>query len=134
MTTEIDPFEVGDNHTTRNIAILLGLMLLAGLAASGVLGLIGYLWLTGISATALINSLLGITNKTAWHLSRSAGTVAYLLLAGSTVWGLLQSSKIAKELVPAGLAFAMHNILSWLALIFAGLHALVLLFDGFYTY
>jgi len=67
-------------------------------------------------------------------LSRSAGTVAYLLLALSTIWGLLQSSKIAKEVIPAELAFTMHNILSWLAVGFTGFHALVLLFDNFYTY
>jgi DMSO/TMAO reductase YedYZ heme-binding membrane subunit len=76
----------------------------------------------------------GISDKTPWHLSRSAGTVAYLLLLGSTVWGLLLSSKIVKEAVPAALSLTMHNVLSWMALAFTGLHALVLMFDSYYTY
>lgn len=134
MTTRTSVVETNSSHTVRNIAILLVLLLLLGLIASGVIGLVGVLWLNGISVTAWIGSLLGITEKTAWHLSRSAGTVAYLLLAGSTIWGLVQSSKIAKEVVPAGLSFAMHNILSWLALLFTGFHALVLLFDNYFTY
>ena len=37
-------------------------------------------------------------------------------------------------MVPAALALAMHNILSWLAVLLTGLHALALLWDSFYTY
>ena len=82
----------------------------------------------------LMNTWLGIGNQTPWHLSRAAGTVAYLLLAGSTVWGLLLSTKIVKEAIPAALSLAMHSVLSWLALAFTGLHALVLLIDNYYAY
>lgn len=81
-----------------------------------------------------LGGILGVTVKTPWYLSRSAGTVAYLLLAGSTIWGLLLSTKIIKEMVPAALALAMHNSLSWLAIAFTGVHALALLFDNFFTY
>lgn len=77
---------------------------------------------------------LNITNKTSWYFTRSSGTVAYLLMAGSTIWGLLLSTKIIKEGVPAVLSLAMHNILSWLAIVLGGLHALALLFDSYYTY
>lgn len=90
--------------------------------------------LPGTLVVALTQNLLSIGSKTPWHLSRAAGTVAYLLLTGSTVWGLLLSSKIVKEAIPAALSLAMHNILSWLALAFTGLHALMLLFDNYYTY
>ena len=31
-------------------------------------------------------------NETIWYLVRSSGTVAYLLLAASTIWGLVISS------------------------------------------
>jgi len=110
------------------------ILLFGALITSAAIALFGLLWLSRISATTLLAGLLGITEKTAWHLSRSAGTVAFLLLAGSTAWGLIQSSKIVKEIVPAGLSYGMHNILSWLALIFTGFHALVLLLDNFYTY
>jgi DMSO/TMAO reductase YedYZ heme-binding membrane subunit len=78
--------------------------------------------------------LFGLPEKSAWYFTRSTGTVAYLLLAGSTVWGLLLSTKIIKETVPAALSLAMHNILSWLAVTFTGLHGLALLFDSYYAY
>jgi DMSO/TMAO reductase YedYZ heme-binding membrane subunit len=99
-----------------------------------ILGTSGLYLLTGLSIADLLGAVLGISGRTPWHLSRSAGTVAYLLLLGSTVWGLLLSSKIIKETVPAVLSLAMHNILSWLALAFTGLHTLVLLLDNYYTY
>lgn len=106
------------------------------------LGIIGGAFVLGggwflVTQTAVIpqlGTILGITAKTPWYFSRSAGTVAYLLLAGSTIWGLLLSSKIVKEAIPAALALAMHNILSWLAVAFTGLHALALLFDNYFTY
>ena len=98
------------------------------------LGAGGLYLLTGMTAVDLLKSLLGISARTPWHLSRSAGTVAYLLLLGSTVWGLILSSRIVKEAVPAAISLAMHNILSCLALAFTGFHALLLLLDNYYTY
>ncbi|RMD49751.1 MAG: hypothetical protein D6835_05080 [Candidatus Thermofonsia bacterium] len=77
---------------------------------------------------------LGITNKTPWYFTRSAGTVAYILLSASTIWGLLLSTKIIKETVPAVLSMAMHNFLSWAAVGITGLHVVSLLFDSYYNY
>ncbi len=94
----------------------------------------GWLLVTATPVGPQIALFLGLTSQTAWHLARSAGTVAYLLLAGSTVWGLLLSTKIIKETVPAVLALAMHTVLSWLAVALTGVHALSLLFDSYYTY
>jgi DMSO/TMAO reductase YedYZ heme-binding membrane subunit len=82
----------------------------------------------------LSDALAVYGDKTAWYLTRSTGTVAYLLLSGATLWGLVLSSKIVQEAVPAALALALHNILAWLAVALAGLHAFVLLFDGYYVY
>jgi sulfoxide reductase heme-binding subunit YedZ len=113
------------------IAAILGITAVIGFVFLGAGGL--YL-LTGMNTTDLLKALLGISARTPWHLSRSAGTVAYLLLLGSTVWGLILSSKIVKEAVPAAISLAMHNILSWLALAFTVFHALVLLMDNYYTY
>lgn len=73
-------------------------------------------------------------DKAAWYLVRSGGVVAYLLLAGSTVWGLILSTQIAKKTLPAAPALAMHNVLSWLAVFTGAAHALLLLFDRYYTY
>jgi DMSO/TMAO reductase YedYZ heme-binding membrane subunit len=72
--------------------------------------------------------------KASWYLVRSSGTVGYLLLAGSTIWGLVLSTQVAKKLVPGAPALAMHSALSWLAVFTAGAHALLLLFDNYYTY
>lgn len=105
------------------------------LGALGGLVLLGGGWLvlnTSIGAT--FANALALTEKTPWYFTRSAGTVAYLLLAGSTIWGLLLSTKLIKEAIPAALSLAMHNILSWLAVVLTGLHALVLLWDSYYTY
>lgn len=107
--------------------------LAAGLAAG--LGLLVGGWLLlNLQVGASITDALAITDKTPWYLSRSAGTIAYFLLAASTLWGLLLSTKILKAQIPAALALALHNILSWLAILFTGIHALALLWDSYYTY
>lgn len=134
MTTRNDMLDTSGKDLFRRRTLVPIIILFGAVVTAAAIALFGLLWLSGISATTLLARLLGITEKTAWHLSRSAGTVAFLLLAGSTAWGLIQSSKIVKEIVPAGLSYAMHNILSWLALVFTGFHALVLLLDNFYTY
>lgn len=72
--------------------------------------------------------------KAAWYLTRASGTVAYLLLSASTIWGLLLSSKLVKQLVPPAIALAMHNYLSWISIALTVLHAGALLFDTYFTY
>lgn len=105
------------------------------LGALGGLILLGSGWLlVNTSAGATVANALALTEKTPWYFTRSAGTVAYLLLAGSTIWGLLLSTKLIKEAIPAALSLAMHNILSWLAVALTWLHALALLWDSYYTY
>lgn len=105
------------------------------LGALGGLILLGSGWLlVNTSAGATVANALALTEKTPWYFTRSAGTVAYLLLAGSTLWGLLLSTKLLKETIPAALSLAMHNILSWLAVALTGLHAVALLWDSYYTY
>ena len=126
------------NITTPSTRLIRPLGFLLSLVA----GLIGGAALLGgfsflLNETTIITELvafLGITSKTAWHFTRSAGTVAYILLASSTIWGLLLSSKIIKETVPAALALVMHNAFSWLAIALTGLHAMALLFDSYFTY
>ena len=72
--------------------------------------------------------------QAAWFLNRSSGVVAYLLLALSTIWGLLLSTQLIKRAVPPLISLAMHNYLSWGAVALSGFHAVVLLFDTYYTY
>lgn len=71
---------------------------------------------------------------TLWYLIRSSGVVAYLLLTGSMLWGLLLSTRLVKAMVPPALALALHRSLSWLSVGVAGFHAFALLFDHYYQY
>jgi len=77
---------------------------------------------------------LWASEKLAWYLTRSSGAVAYIILSASTVWGLLLSTRVIKEWVPGAVALTMHETLSWLAVGLTAFHALVLLFDRYYTY
>ncbi|MCA9971354.1 MAG: ferric reductase-like transmembrane domain-containing protein [Anaerolineales bacterium] len=108
--------------------------LLLGILLGGFLLTAGWLLAQTTTLDEQLVTFLGLSAKTGWYVSRASGTVAYLLLAGSTVWGLLLSTKIIKETVPAALSLGMHNILSWLAIALAGVHAAALLFDSYYTY
>lgn len=112
---------------------------IVGFLVSVSIGLAGGLALLTAAESFLTTAVLGDVlavygDKTAWYLTRSTGTVAYLLLSGSTLWGLVLSSKILQEEVPAALALALHNVLAWLSVALAGLHAVVLLFDSYYDY
>lgn len=78
--------------------------------------------------------LLQVNPRFPWYLSRASGTVAYLLLTASTAWGLILSTKIAKEITPPPFTLGMHNAVSWVALGLAGLHAWLLLLDTYYVY
>lgn len=66
-----------------------------------------------------------------WYMARSGGIVAYLLLWLSTVWGLTLSTKITVGLVPAPIAYGLHEFLSLGAVLFAVGHAAVLLGDEY---
>ncbi|MCC6167576.1 MAG: ferric reductase-like transmembrane domain-containing protein [Caldilineaceae bacterium] len=98
------------------------------------LALLAGWWLGHLDPAGLAARLIPATERGAWYLTRAAGTVAYLLLTGSTIWGLILSSRVVADRVPPPLALALHNSLAWLAIGFASFHALVLLGDGYYTY
>ncbi|MDT8305131.1 MAG: ferric reductase-like transmembrane domain-containing protein [Anaerolineae bacterium] len=103
-------------------------------------------WVGDFTAGLLIGLVAGVLTLAAgwlalrhgaassWYLSRATGTVAYFLLSAATIWGLVLSSKIIKEGVPAPLALGLHSFLSWLALALAGLHGGLLLFDRYYQF
>ncbi len=133
MTTLFNSLSSDHNRSGKFAAIMLLILII--LVGAILLGSAIFYLLPG---TSLINTtpinILGIGSKTPWHLSRASGTVAYLLLTGSTAWGLLLSSKIIKETIPAALSLVMHNVLSWLALAFTGFHAMMMLLDNYYSY
>ncbi|MCB9451041.1 MAG: ferric reductase-like transmembrane domain-containing protein [Anaerolineaceae bacterium] len=77
---------------------------------------------------------LDADTKLSWHLVRSSGIVAYVLLAASTVWGLFMSSQLIKDWSPGPVSMTMHSTISWLALLLGLGHALLLMFDGYFNY
>ncbi len=97
-------------------------------------GLIGVgLAVAGFVLGVGITGLAGQT-RSFWYLSRSAGFVAYLLLWGSMVWGLLLSSKVGQgRLRPPALLDA-HEFLSNVSLGFAFFHSLVLMGDRYLSF
>jgi len=93
----------------------------------------------GLSAAWLFASgtfsfALNQDEKLVWHLVRSSGMVAYVLLLASTVWGLFISSQFVKDWSPGPVSMTLHSTVSWLALLLGLGHGLLLMFDDYFTY
>ena len=69
--------------------------------------------------------------KAYWYMARAGGIVSYLLLWLSVIWGLALSTKVTHRLVPAPIAYGLHEFLSIGTILFATLHAAVLLGDSY---
>ncbi len=65
-----------------------------------------------------------------WYLARAAGLVAWALATASVVWGLTLSTRIAGRRPPAAWLADLHRFLGGLAVVFAGVHVVSLLFDS----
>lgn len=93
----------------------------------------------GLSAAWLFASgtfsfALDQDEKLVWHLVRSSGVVAYVLLLVSTVWGLFISSQFVKDWSPGPVSMTLHTTVSWLALLLGLAHGLLLMFDDYFRY
>lgn len=99
-------------------SVILGICVTVGLAAAG--------FLLGIAA----GGKAGDTHSF-WYLSRSAGVVAYLLLWGSVVWGMLLSARARWSFLRPANTLDAHQFLSNVAIGFAFFHALVLVGDRY---
>ncbi len=84
--------------------------------------------------SGFVPNLLAVDQSLTWQFIRSTGITAYILLTLSTVWGLALSSKIVKDWSPGTLSMLLHTSVSWLAIGFAALHAILLLFDDYVPY
>ena len=69
-----------------------------------------------------------------WYMARAGGIIAYLLIWLSVVWGLLLSTKITTGLIPAPLAYGIHEFMSIMAVSFAVIHSVVLLGDQYINF
>lgn len=105
-----------------DIGVIIASLLVIGLSA---------MWLF---SSGTFNISLDQDEKLAWHLVRSSGVVAYVLLLASTVWGLFISSQFVKDWSPGPVSVTMHSTISWLALLLGLGHGLMLMFDDYFTY
>ncbi len=84
--------------------------------------------------TGAFAPILSSDAKLSWHLVRSTGISAYLLMAFSMIWGLFVSGQTIKNWSPGALSMTLHASVSWLSVILALIHALLLMLDTYYTY
>jgi methionine sulfoxide reductase heme-binding subunit len=69
-----------------------------------------------------------------WYAVRALGFLAYIVLAGSVLYGLLLSTKILDAIAHRPVSFALHKDLSIVGLILISLHGLLLLGDASYPF
>src|SRR5579862_3717867 len=66
-----------------------------------------------------------------WYVARSAGLVAWALLAGAVAWGLLMTSKALHRRVKNSWLLDLHRWLGGLALTFTGIHVVAIMLDSY---
>ena len=66
-----------------------------------------------------------------WYVARASGLVAWALLAGSVVWGLLMTSKVVRRRVKNAWLLDLHRWLGGLALTFTAIHILAIMSDTY---
>ncbi len=103
------------------------LVLLASLIVVG----LSTVWMV---KSGMLSIALNEDAKLSWHLVRSSGIVAYVLLLASTVWGLFISAQFVKDWSPGPVSLTVHSTISWLALLLGLVHALLLLLDDYFVY
>jgi DMSO/TMAO reductase YedYZ heme-binding membrane subunit len=103
-----------------------------------------------VSAAIVIGGVLGATAPTAlrrlgavaalqpsllaWYTVRALGFLAYLVVAGSVLYGLLLSTKILDAIAHRPVSFALHKDLAIVGFVLAILHAVVLLADQSFAF
>lgn len=79
-------------------------------------------------------SLIGPDPKAYWYLSRGTAFVSMSLLWFSMAFGMTITNKMAKLWPGVPVAFAVHEFISLLGLVFAIFHALILLGDHYINF
>ena len=127
MTSQM-PSPVNDRQTALGVGSLLSLLMAVGLGISAALIVLPN-W-----APAMGGTLLGSNPKAYWYLSRGSAFVALGLLWISMILGLLITDKVARSWPGAPAAFAIHEYVSLLGLVFVAFHAFILMGDQFIKY
>lgn len=72
-----------------------------------------------------------MTGTLPWYVARASGLIAWSLLAGSVVWGLLMTSRLLRRRVKSSWLLDLHRWLGGLALVFTGVHVVAILGDTY---
>jgi hypothetical protein len=70
----------------------------------------------------------------AWYTARIMGFAAYLVVAGSVLYGLLLSTKILDAIAHRPVSFALHKDMSIAGLLLGAVHGVVLLADQSFAF
>ncbi len=120
---------VGPVYRGLPVVVRVALWVAAAVVIGGIIGATAPTALRRIGATAALQP--GIL---AWYSARALGFLAYLVVAGSVLYGLLLSTKILDAIAHRPVSFALHKDLSIVGLLLATLHATVLLADQSYPF
>lgn len=120
-TRSAAPTSVQNDDSDSVWGAILGTLIGLALAMAG--------FAIGVGAFGLVGE-----TQSFWYLSRASGFVAYLLLWGSVVWGLLLSSKIAKGAARPAALLDAHQFLSGVGLGFGFFHGLILMGDRYLAF
>ena len=101
----------------------------AAIVIGGVVGATGPTALRRLGAVAALQPGL-----LAWYTVRTLGFLAYLVVAGSVLYGLLLSTKILDAIAHRPVSFALHKDLAVVGLVLAILHSVVLLADQSFAF
>lgn len=75
-----------------------------------------------------------MNSKVWWYATRSAGIVAWVLLALSVLWGLALSTKVFGKRPRPNWLLDLHRFLGGLAVVFTAVHVVAIVFDTFVSF
>lgn len=72
-----------------------------------------------------------VNDQFAWYLARSSGVVAWGLLSGAMIWGILLSTRVTGNKPRPAWVTSIHRYLGGLGLVFTGIHMAALWADSY---
>ncbi|HXY94790.1 MAG TPA: ferric reductase-like transmembrane domain-containing protein, partial [Acidimicrobiia bacterium] len=75
-----------------------------------------------------------MATRITWYLTRGSGLVAWALLLGSMVWGLLLATRALGRKPSPAWTLSLHRFLGGLALAFVGVHVGAILVDNYTSF
>ena len=75
-----------------------------------------------------------MNDKVLWYATRSAGIVAWVLLAISVLWGLALSTKVLGKRPRPNWLLDVHRFLGGLAVVFTAVHVSAIVLDSFVSF